>query len=138
MEYIILAFACFFGLIFLLILYSQLKIAGPFITAKASGVPVQFSDFLGMAFQRININLITRSYIKLYKADIQVTINQLAEHHQNGGNIMRLTSALIAAKKSNIDLSWETARDIDLIGPDKSANRVIQTTSPEIIECFTS
>ncbi|QQE13059.1 flotillin-like FloA family protein [Planctomycetota bacterium] len=105
---------------------------------RSSKVPIKFSDVRHLHFQQLDYKLITQSYIQPYQADIKVPIIALTDHHQNGGNLPRLTSALITAKNSSINLTWETARKIDLIGPEKSTHQLIQSTSPKIIECFTT
>ena len=56
--------------------------------------------------------------IRATKAGLDLKIDQLESHYLAGGNVDRVTNALIAAQRAGIELGFERAAAIDLAGRD--------------------
>jgi uncharacterized protein YqfA (UPF0365 family) len=89
------------------------------LTSKFSGVPVGLWNLFQMrSLQGIDPFSVVLPAITARYADVPVTVSQLLNHKQSGGNVDRVISALIAASKANIKLDWDTVTKIDLAGRD--------------------
>ncbi len=119
-------------LVILLVFFHYVPI-GLWITAMASGVPVSISSLIGMGFRRIPPQKIVNAYIQGRKADLDVTTDMLETHYLAKGNVERVINALISAKQAGINLSFETARAIDLAGRDV-LQAVQMSVLPKVIE----
>lgn len=91
---------------------------GLWLSAWASGVSVGPQRFVAMRLRAVPPHTIINSAIMLSKAGIQVTLDLLETHHQAGGNVYNVASALIAAQKAGIVLEFQQATAIDLAGRD--------------------
>jgi uncharacterized protein YqfA (UPF0365 family) len=74
------------------------------------------------------------SRIMLTKAGIQVDSDQLETHYLAGGDVIRVSKALIAANKANIPLNFQRAAAIDLAGRDV-LDAVKTSVNPKVIDC---
>ncbi len=119
-------------LIALLVFFRYVPV-GLWITATASGVPVKIASLVGMRFRRIPPQKIVNAYIQGRKADLDVTTDMLETHYLAKGNVERVINALISAKQAGINLSFETARAIDLAGRDV-LQAVQMSVLPKVIE----
>lgn len=130
----------FVGLVFLQIIFFFV----PFplwLSARLSKVPVGLFDLVVMrTFRKIPPHELILPAITAAYAGIPIPINKLQSHYMAGGNVQRVISALIAASKAQIALTWDTATSIDLAGRNvleavqMSVNpKVIQTTLIEAV-----
>ena len=71
--------------------------------------------------------------IRATKAGLDLKIDQLESHYLEGGNVDRVTNALIAAQRAGIDLGFERAAAIDLAGRDV-LEAVQVSVNPRVIE----
>jgi uncharacterized protein YqfA (UPF0365 family) len=70
----------------------------------------------------------------LAKAGIDVDSDQLETHYLAGGDVIRVSKALIAASKANIPLNFQRATAIDLAGRDV-LDAVKTSVNPKVIDC---
>ena len=71
-----------------------------------------------MRLRRVNPNVIVKGLISVHKAGLKVSTAELEAHYLASGNVLNVTSALIAADKARIDLTFQRAAAIDLAGRD--------------------
>ena len=91
---------------------------GLWIAAVAAGAPLRILELIGMRLRRVNPNVIVKGLISLHKAGLRITASELEAHYLAGGNVLNVASALIAADKARIELSFQRASAIDLAGRD--------------------
>ncbi len=120
------------GIIFISIFLSFVPI-GLWISAMAAGVKVSFFSLVGMRLRRVRPDRIIRPLIKVSKAGLNISVNQLESHFLSGGHVDNVVDALIAAHRANLELSFERAAAIDLAGRDVF-EAVRMSVSPKIIE----
>jgi uncharacterized protein YqfA (UPF0365 family) len=87
-----------------------------------------------MWIRRVKSRLIVDSRIMLTKAGIEVDSDQLETHYLAGGDVIRVSKALIAASKANIPLNFQRATAIDLAGRDV-LDAVKTSVNPKVIDC---
>ncbi len=110
-----------FGGIGVLIIFFVIYYFVPFglwISAIASDVSVGLLDFIGMRLRRVSPPSIINPAIMLKKGGIDISLQALESHYLAGGNVAKVASALIAAQKAGINLSFDKATAIDLAGRD--------------------
>jgi uncharacterized protein YqfA (UPF0365 family) len=111
------------------------------VSARLSKVQVGLVDLVIMrTFRRIPPHELILPAITAAYAGIPIPVNKLQSHYMAGGNVNNVVSALIAASKAQIALTWDTATGIDLAGRNvleavqMSVNpKVIQTTLIEAV-----
>jgi len=118
-------------LIFLGIFFYFLKV---WIRALAAGARVSIFNLVGMKLRGIKPVVIVDARIMATKAGLQVATNDLEAHYLAGGNVGKVTQALIAADKANIELSFQKACAIDLAGRD-IWDAVKTSVNPRVIDC---
>ena len=98
-----------------------------------SKAPVDLMAIILMRFRKVNPTMIVTARITAKKAGIDIPTDELEAHYMAGGRIGRVVSALIAANKANIALSFDRACAIDLAGRDVLA--AVQTSvNPKVID----
>lgn len=132
MEYISLIVIIFLILVVFIVFFSVVPI-GLWISARASGVKVSIGSLVGMRLRRIVPARLVNPLIKATKAGLDVSLNKMEAHYLAGGNIDRVTNALIAAQRANIPLEFEQACAIDLAGRDV-LQAVQMSVNPHVIE----
>ena len=105
------------GIVVLIELLSYLPLF-TWLHALLCGVHINFGKLINMRFRKININTIVKGYIRAKKAKLDIDINDLELLYLGKGNVIKVVNALIAAHKSDINLSTKTAMAIDLAGRD--------------------
>lgn len=119
------------AIIFLAIFLSYFPL-GLWITAMFSGVPIGILTLFTMRLRKVPPKLIVENKIKLTKAGLSVSTNDLEAHFLAGGNPSIVSNALIAASKASLDLTFEKASAIDLAGRDLIS--AVQTSvTPKVI-----
>lgn len=122
------------AIIVLIILLFMIQYFNLWLQAMLSGARVGFMDLIGMRFRKVQPQVIVLSRIRAVKAGIDLSTNALETHYLAGGNVPRVTNALIAADRAKIDLPWNTACAIDLAGRD--ILEAVQTSvKPKVIDC---
>ena len=106
---------------------------GLWISARASGVRVGIGSLIGMRFRRVSPARIVKPMIQATKAGLSINMDKLEAHFLAGGNVERVTNALIAAQRANIPLEFEKACAIDLAGRDV-LQAVQMSVNPKVIE----
>lgn len=106
-------------IVLLFIFFFQIIPTGLWIQALTSDVPVNPLSLIGMRLRRIPPNRIIQPLIAARKAGLSdLTQNQLEAHLMARGDVDKVVSALIEAKKANIPLNFDQASGIDLAGRD--------------------
>jgi len=126
---LVLALAAFF----ILFLFFRFVPIGLWISAISAGVKVSIFSLIGMRLRRVRPYSIVQPLIKIIKADIPVSINQLESHFLAGGRVDAVVDALIAANRANLDLPFDKAAAIDLAGRDVF-EAVRMSVTPKVIE----
>ncbi len=111
-----------------------LKFFGLWFRALLSGAHIGIGQLIGMWIRRVKGRLIVDSRIMLAKAGIDVDSDQLETHYLAGGDVIRVSKALIAASKANIPLNFQRATAIDLAGRDV-LDAVKTSVNPKVIDC---
>jgi uncharacterized protein YqfA (UPF0365 family) len=111
-----------------------LKFFGLWFRALLSGAHIGIGRLIGMWIRRVKGRLIVDSRIMLAKAGIKVDSDQLETHFLAGGDVIRVSKALIAASKANIPLTFQRATAIDLAGRDV-LDAVKTSVNPKVIDC---
>ena len=104
--------------ILLVVLFAAFVPLGLWISALASGVKIGVGDLIGMRLRRVAPKKIVMAMVKGTKAGLNLNLNQVEAHLLAGGNVDSVVNALIAAERSNIELTFEQASAIDLAGRD--------------------
>ena len=111
-----------------------LKFFGLWFRALLSGAHISIGRLVGMWIRRVKGRIIVDSRIMLTKGGINVDSDQLETHHLAGGDVIRVSKALIAANKANIPLDFKRAAAIDLAGRDV-LDAVKTSVNPKVIDC---
>ncbi len=78
---------------------------------------VGFVEIVTMRFRKVDARVIVICKIQLLKAGgDDVSTNALEMMFLAGGDVSRITKALIAAKRQGVDLDWARALKVDLAG----------------------
>lgn len=118
-------------LIFFIII---LKYGLLYIQALLSGARVGLLDLVGMSLRKVSPLTIVTARIMSVKAGIPVDSNSLEAHYLAKGNVIRVVTALIAASKAKINLTFQQATAIDLAGRDV-LDAVQTSVRPRVIDC---
>jgi uncharacterized protein YqfA (UPF0365 family) len=111
-----------------------LNFLGVWIRALMSGARVSLWSLIGMKLRRVRPSLIVDARIRIIKAGLNLSTNDLEAHYLAGGDVINVVNALIAADKANIALSFQQAAAIDLAGRDV-LEAVRTSVQPKVIDC---
>jgi uncharacterized protein YqfA (UPF0365 family) len=120
------------GLVLLAVIFSFIPL-GLWISAMAAGVRVGIMQLVGMRLRRVPPHRIVEPLVKGRKAGLDLVLDKLEAHYLAGGNVDRVTNALIAAQRAAISLGFERAAAIDLAGRDV-LQAVQMSVNPRVIE----
>jgi uncharacterized protein YqfA (UPF0365 family) len=91
-------------------------------------------DLIGMSLRKVNAQVIVLSKIRAVQSGLSVSTREMESHYLSGGHVPNVVTALIAANRADIQLSWKRATAIDLAGRDILA--AVQTSvNPKVIDC---
>jgi len=107
---------------------------GVWVRALMSGARVSIWSLVGMKLRRVNPALIVDARIRLIKAGLSLSTDELEAHYLAGGDVINVVNALIAADKANIELTFQRAAAIDLAGRDVF-DAVRTSVNPKVIDC---
>lgn len=103
-----------------------------------TGADISLPHLVMMTIRKVNPATIVRAKIIAVQSgltdDYQISTRDLESHFLAGGNVPNVIRALVAAKKANIDLDWQTAQAIDLAGRD-ILEAVRTSVYPKVIDC---
>ena len=104
------------------------------LSARLSNVPVGLVElFVMRTFRKIPPHELILPAITAQYAGIPISIAKLQSHYMAGGSVQNVISALIAASKANIELTWDTATSIDLAG--RNVLEAVQmSVNPKVIQ----
>ncbi len=105
------------------------------VSAKVSGVSISLIQLFLMRIRKVSPHRIVACMIESHKAGLQADVRRdaLEAHFLAGGNIERVTHALVSAAKANIDLNFQMATAIDLAGRDVF-EAVQMSVNPKVID----
>src|SRR5688572_16723539 len=116
------------GLLYLISRYFSL-----WFTAYVTGTHISLLSLMVMSLRRIDPKLVVKCKIMAVQAGLtDISTNSIETQILAGGNVERITRALIAAHRAGIDLDWDTAAAIDLAGRDILA-AVQLSVNPKVI-----
>ena len=97
---------------------------------------VSFASLLGMSLRKVNARTIVQARIMATQAGLgpDITPRRLEAHYLAGGDVPRVTRALIAAQRADLDLDFDRACAIDLAGRDV-LDAVQTSVNPKVIDC---
>lgn len=100
---------------------------------KAAGVKCKMKDLRKIKASSFAMNEIVNLYMFAKRSGFDVSIDDVLKHQEAGGNLRNVVKACISAKNSNITLSFELAKSLDLSGRDV-LEAVRNCLVPKIVE----
>ncbi|MBK7978100.1 MAG: flotillin-like protein FloA [Deltaproteobacteria bacterium] len=131
LYFVVVALATLFGIVMFVIV---MNFGLLWLRAMASGASVSFASLIGMKLRRVNANAIVNARIMGVKAGLKLDVDKLEAHYLAQGNVPRVVTAMIAANKASIPLTFERAAAIDLAGRDV-LDAVQTSVNPKVIDC---
>jgi len=122
------------GLVALVIVAVVASFFKLWLRAVLSDAHVGFVNLIAMQLRKVSPGVIVDARIRAAKAGLIISTDDLEAHYLARGDVLRVTMALIAASKANIDLSFEKAAAIDLAGRDV-LDAVRTCVNPKVIDC---
>lgn len=104
------------------------------IQAYFARAGVSMFDLIGMSLRKVNPQVIVLSKIRAVQSGLDMATRDMESHYLAGGRVPNVITALIAANRANIDLTWKTATAIDLAGRD-ILDAVQTSVNPKVIDC---
>ncbi len=95
---------------------------------------VSMGQLIGMKLRKVDPRVIVLSKVRAVQAGLDVTTSDMETHYLSGGRVPNVITALIAANRANIELTWQTATAIDLAGRD-ILDAVQTSVNPKVIDC---
>jgi len=118
------------GLLYVISRYFSL-----WLQAWSTGTHIGLLSLISMSLRRIDPQTVVRSKIVAVQAGLtDVSTNLLESQYLAGGDIERITRALIVAHRAGIELDWNTAAAVDLAGRD-ILEAVQLSVNPMVILC---
>jgi uncharacterized protein YqfA (UPF0365 family) len=125
--------AVFFAIIVGLFLFLYYFPLGLWIRTIAAGVPLSMAALIRMRLIGIQPGVIVTNLVRSRKAGLDLTVDQMQSHYLAGGNVEKVTLAMIAAQRAEIPLTWQRASAIDLAGRDV-LDALVTSVNPKVIE----
>ncbi|HHY20104.1 MAG TPA: flotillin-like protein FloA [Firmicutes bacterium] len=121
-------------IIFVVLTIFSLVPVGLWISALAAHVSIPLSYLIGMRLRRVPPHAVVLPLIKARKGGLEeVQLDQLEAHYLAGGHVDRVVDALIAARRADINLTFERCTAIDLAG--RNVLEAVQmSVQPKVIE----
>jgi uncharacterized protein YqfA (UPF0365 family) len=129
--FVILAIIALLALVFLIFISRFFLL---WLQAYAARASVSMMSLIGMSLRKVNLRVIVLSKVRAVQAGLKVTTSEMESHYLSGGRVPNVITALIAANRANIDLTWKTATAIDLAGRD-ILDAVQTSVNPKVIDC---
>ena len=122
------------GLIVFIFFIILMKYINLYIRALFSKASISLLELIGMSLRKVNPKSIVDARIRVVQAGLSIGRAQLEAHFLAGGNIRNVVSALIAADRADIELTFGQAAAIDLAGRD-ILEAVRTSVNPKVIDC---
>jgi len=127
-----------FGVVAAIIIFIMLAVIFSFlniwIRAWTSNAYISFRSLIAMKLRAVPPRIIVDARIRIVKAGLELSSNEIEAHYLAGGNVIQVVNALIAADKANIPLTFKRAAAIDLAGRDVY-DAVRTSVNPKVIDC---
>ena len=105
------------------------------LQAYVSGTDIDLLSLFLMPLRKVDPRAIVRAKIMAAQAGLNaISTNAMEAQYLAGGDVHRVTLALIAANRAKIELDWNTAAAIDLAGRD-ILEAVQVSVNPKVIHC---
>ncbi|MBI1310545.1 flotillin-like protein FloA [bacterium] len=118
------------GLLFVISRYFSL-----WLQAYVTGTRISLLSLFLMTLRNVNPHLIVQCRVMAVQAGLtSFSTREIEAQYLAGGNVLRVTTALIAAHRAGITLDWNTASAIDLAGRDV-LEAVQVSVNPKVINC---
>lgn len=105
------------------------------LQAYATGTRIGLSSLILMTLRKVDPRVIVKCKVMAVQAGLAHIPTKLIEaQYLAGGDVKRITLALIVAHRAGIDLDWDTAAAIDLAGRD-IVDAVQVSVNPKVIDC---
>lgn len=105
------------------------------LQASVTGTRISMLSLMLMTLRGVNPKLIVQCKVMMVQAGLPDLPTEAIEAQSlAGGDVHRITLALIAAHRANINLGWDTAAAIDLAGRD-ILEAVRLSVNPKVINC---
>ncbi|MEZ6140692.1 MAG: flotillin-like protein FloA [Zavarzinella sp.] len=119
------------GLFMLIVFFSFVRL---YIQCLLTNAKIGIFDLIGMKLRNVDYAMIVRQKIALVQSGVRVSTEELESHFLSRGNVPKTATAVIAAHKAGMDLSWKIAAAIDLAGRD-ILDAVRTSVNPKVIDC---
>ena len=124
------AMAVIFCVVIVVLAYN---VFGLWFQAMMSGAHIGIAELIAMRFRKVDVRRIVMNRIRLVKAAVEGSTKELESHMLSGGDVDRVTLALIAADRAGIELDFKKAAAIDLAGRDV-LDAVQTSVLPKVID----
>ena len=105
------------------------------LQAYVTGTRIGIVHLMMMSLRQVPPAVIVQCKVMVVQADLtDVPTDAIEAQYLAGGNVERVTRALIAADRAGIDLDWNTAAAVDLAGRD-ILEAVQVSVNPKVIFC---
>jgi len=101
--------------------------------ARRAGVPVSLWQLLGMWLRKVSARKVLQCSERLASEGIAVPVNHVEMHELAGGDIERVTQAMVLARQYEQPLDWDMICAIDLAGRDV-VDLIERTQHEEVID----
>lgn len=105
------------------------------IQAYVTGAHIGMLSLMLMSLRKVSPKIIVRCKIMAVQAGLEdIPTNAIEAQYLAGGNVQRVTQALIVAHRANLHLDWDLAAAIDLAG--RNILEAVQiSVTPQVIHC---
>ncbi len=123
------------GLLFSGVLFVASRYVTLWLQAYVTGTRIGLLSLILMSLRKVDPRVIVECKVKAVQAGLRdFSINAIEAQYLAGGDVQRVTRALIAAQRAGIELDWNTAAAIDLAGRD-ILEAVQVSVNPKVISC---
>lgn len=105
------------------------------LQAYLTGTHIGLFSLISMSLRKIDPRRIVKCKIMSVQAELEdISTDELESTYLAGGDVERITLAMIVAQRASIDLSFDTAAAVDLAGRD-ILEAVRLSVNPKVIMC---
>ncbi|MCA9320834.1 MAG: flotillin-like FloA family protein, partial [Planctomycetes bacterium] len=122
------------AIIFFIFFIFMVKYLNLYVRSIFSGAGIGIFELIGMSLRKVNANVIVNSRVRAVQAGLDISRLQMESHYLSGGAVPNVVTALIAANRAKIDLTFDQAAAIDLAGRDV-LEAVKTSVNPKVIDC---
>ena len=94
----------------------MLRFGGLWFQAYMSGVPLRLTELIGMSLRKVDVRVAVRTLIMATQAGVPLSRVDVERAYLQGVDIVKITLAMIRAKKEGIDVTFQELVDADLDG----------------------